>query len=303
MRDTTDRFIDLIQRKKLAGHAFWSWQDLPQFTRIDSEMRDGILESGVVTETRQARGQVVTELERLFEQWRRLPVPPDVTLLPLSSPPWAPGSRIEPLDLQTAVDSPAGKQAWIDFEGMMAAFWEKAPEAGMGRDQWKRTGGSFAFWEAHELNISGGRFEVPAVNGRARPMVILPGASVQVPVKRTCRAIHFLGNVTAPGGFPKSAKAGDIAGRFRIVQTGGEKEIQIRQGFEAARASLIYEATRIQPIAIQAQPVLTFIKDPAREHYQVLLFSVPVDGHVEAIVMEGDGKDALLMFGIATENA
>ena len=36
MPETVNRLVDLVHRKKLAGHAYWSWQDLPQFTRIDA---------------------------------------------------------------------------------------------------------------------------------------------------------------------------------------------------------------------------------------------------------------------------
>src|SRR2546430_13526276 len=53
------------------SHCFWSWQDLPQFSRIDPEMREGTLESGVVTEGREPRQMVHMELTRLFEQRRR----------------------------------------------------------------------------------------------------------------------------------------------------------------------------------------------------------------------------------------
>src|SRR5258708_25491186 len=98
MPETVNRLVDLVHRKKLAGHAYWSWQDLPQFTRIDAEMRDGILESGVVTEARQRRELVFTELARLYEQWRQ-PVHVErdgLHVIPPNSAPGAPGRRLQP---------------------------------------------------------------------------------------------------------------------------------------------------------------------------------------------------------------
>ena len=133
---------------------------------------------------------------------------------------------------------------------------------------------------------------------------MLPGTSFRLPVNQSCKRLHFLGNVTAPTGFPVGANAGELAARFRIEYSGGKvKEVPLRQGVEATRANLIYAATRIQPRATEAQRALTFIKDPAREHYQVLLFSVPAEGNIQSIVLEGAGKDAMLLFGVTAESA
>src|SRR5260370_20149121 len=62
-----DRLMELSESGKLAGSAFWSWQDIPQFSRIDAEMRDGILESGVVAEDRRPRPMAYMQLARLFQ--------------------------------------------------------------------------------------------------------------------------------------------------------------------------------------------------------------------------------------------
>jgi hypothetical protein len=35
----------------------------------------------------------------------------------------------------------------------------------------------------------------------------------------------------------------------------------------------------------------------------VLLFSVPTEGNIQSIILEGAGKDALLLFGITMERA
>ncbi len=60
---------------------------------------------------------------------------------------------------------------------------------------------------------------------------------------------------------------------------GNTHVLPVRQGMEVAQANRIYGASRIQPIATSAQPVLEYIKDVVREHYQVLLWSIRTDQH------------------------
>src|SRR5262249_18265928 len=66
MGQRVDRVVELTESGELSGHMFWSWQDVRQYSRVDGEMRDGVLESGVVTEAREPREGVWTELARLF---------------------------------------------------------------------------------------------------------------------------------------------------------------------------------------------------------------------------------------------
>jgi hypothetical protein len=42
-----------------------------------------------------------------------------------------------------------------------------------------------------------------------------------------------------------------------------------------AQSNRIHAATRIDPIAVAAQPAVEYIKDIVREQYQILLWSVP----------------------------
>ncbi len=97
MRGSVDRLIDLIESGELAGTAFWSWQDLREYSRIDGEMRDGVLESGVVTEAREPRDLVTRELTRLFELRRHVEELPDSQPeeVPLKWPPWSKKNKFE----------------------------------------------------------------------------------------------------------------------------------------------------------------------------------------------------------------
>ena len=49
----SELILNLVKAGKLAGHSFWSWQDMRQYSRIDWPTADGILMSGIVTEARE----------------------------------------------------------------------------------------------------------------------------------------------------------------------------------------------------------------------------------------------------------
>jgi hypothetical protein len=66
---------------------------------------------------------------------------------------------------------------------------------------------------------------------------------------------------------------------------------------------MIYQTTRIDPIATKAQRALRFVKDPAREDYQVLLCSLPVRTQaIESIRYQlSAGEQPFLLFAINAE--
>jgi hypothetical protein len=280
MPNTVDKLIDMVQNGSLAGHCFWSWQDLPQFSRIDPEMREGILESGIVTEGREPREFVYSEMTRLFEQRRRAgnafvdAAAMGPVVVPLHQPAWQNSDRIQQIDLSGLITGDRGKKAWDEFENLMAAHW-KSLDVG----QWDRTGRRFRLWREPELDLLGVRVRFPLADGGVRPVVLTPGSpSFEVPVGKICTALHFLGQVTCPGGFPLVGTPGDTVATYTVrYEKGQTRDIPVRAGFEVAAANAIHAATRIDPVASGAQRAFWYIKDWAREHYQALLFSVTVE--------------------------
>jgi hypothetical protein len=308
MPNTVDKLMDMTQRGVLAGHCFWSWQDLPQFSRIDPEMREGILESGVVTEGREPRQFTYMQLARLFESRRETdspfvdaPATPAPVALPLRHAPWLVSERVRPLDLSALVSNDLRMRAWRDFETRIAEHWKS-----LDLRQWERTGKRFTLWSQPDIEILGSRFSVPVVDDWAHPIVLTPDfAEVEIPVRRQCSRLHFLGHVTLPGGFPLCGVAGDTVATYRIrYQNGQTREVPLRAGFEVAAANAIHDATRIDPVATSAQRAFWYIKDWAREHYQGLLFSLPVDkGVVESIRCRlHPQQPPFLLFAISTES-
>jgi hypothetical protein len=269
-------------------------------------MRDGILESGVVTEGREPREVPYLELSRLFEERRHeaLPATPQALVVPLKWGPAAPGARFHTVDLQALVESAEGARAWAGLEAALAKFWPRVPLA---EDQWKRTSEKFLLWQGSELTIAGIPFRVPVVNGYARPVLLAPETpEVTISVGQACERLHILGQVTFPVGYPVVGKRGEKVATYRLRYSGGrEQEVPVRNGMEVAQANRIHVATRIDAVATEAQRALEFEKDVVREQYQVLLLSVPVErGKVESVhcKLEPD-QPALAIFAITVEHA
>jgi hypothetical protein len=87
--------------------------------------------------------------------------------------------------------------------------------------------------------------------------------------------------------------------------SGKSREVPLRNGFEVAQSNLISVATRIDPQATEAQRALVFAKDLAREHYQVLLYSLPLEGGKLASLhcQLRNQTSALAVFAIVVEHA
>ena len=292
--DTVDHFLDLIESGKLAGHCLWSWQDMPQFTRIDAEMCEGILESGVVTQDRKEKTDSVAILARLFQQTRKEPSRP--TCVPPGEPPWLANSRFVPVSMQSLAESEMGGKSWRHLEEMMAAHWEHSGCFAAG--QWKRTGERLLLWEVPGVRIGDADFVTPKVGHHIRPIAVSPALpELDIPIGMPGRRIHILGNVMLPTGYPANGRLGETVGRYTVHYAGGgKKDVPLRNGHEVAAANLISAATRTNPTAIHAPRILTFVKDAAREHYQFLLYSIPIDGrNVERLSIRLESPDSCLV--------
>ena len=304
MQYSVNRLIDLIETHRLAGTVFWSWQDMRQYGRIDNEMRDAVLESGVVTEGREPRDVPYMELTRLFER-RRQASEPQATrpaVMPLKGSPWTRRTQFSAVDLQPLVDRPEGARAWADFEERMAKFW---PTATMAEDQWKRTGGKFLLWQGSGVEIAGVTFRTPVVDGYVRPVVVTPGVTeVEIPVGLAGSRVHILGQVTLPVGYPVVGNRGETVAIYTLRYASGKsREIPLRNGYEVAQSNLVAVATRIDPQATESQRALVFTKDVVREQYQVLLYSLSLEGGELASLrcQLRNQQSALALFALTVE--
>jgi beta-glucuronidase len=302
----TDLLLDLMESKRLAGHSFWSWQDIREYSRIDWPTQDGILLSGIVTEAREIRPDWYLTMARFFQGLRVETLPelvrPDV--LPLKRVPTKPGATFQVVELQNVVDSQESMQSWTALVAGVKDHWPKTP---MARNQWERTGKKFLFWKEPKLHIAGIPFTSAVVDGYVRPVVLTSDVpEFTIPIGADCSQLHFLGQVMFPAGYPVQGKRGETAATYTVRFAGGKtQEVPVRHGFEVAQSNRVFESTRIDPIAIAAQPAAEFMKDPARERYQILLWSVPVGpGRVESLHCKLNGQQpALTIFAITAERS
>jgi beta-glucuronidase len=303
MQDTVNMILKLEQEGKVAGTSFWSWQDLRQYTRDDPEMHDGILESGAVTESREPRPAVCMELKRLFEgrpQFAALE--PRPTMLPLRRIPWATRSPLTPVPLDGALAANAA--AWKAFEAAMEKYWPTV----RADDQWARTGSKFELWRQSaedEIRLAGAPFRPALVERHVRPLVAGNRFELEIPIGQRSTRLHILGGISLPLGYPIVGKAGEVAATYQLVCASGKvTEIPLRWGFEVVEGNMIHDGTRILPVAAEAQAAIEYIKDAAREQYQILLYSTPriEAGTIAALRCKvADERNWIAIFAITTE--
>ncbi|MGH9342805.1 MAG: glycoside hydrolase family 2 protein [Terriglobia bacterium] len=308
MEHTVDTLIELSQAKQMAGYVYWEWADMMQFTREGWMMHNGVLNEGVVTQSREPREEVYMELARLFEgrldRIEREPKRP--TVVPLTRPAATPGNRFSPIDLQSLVEGTDARRSWAAFEQMMAKYWTVTGPHNA-RDQWQKTGEKFQLWQVPEVTIAGIPFRTPIVNGHIRPLILTPETpAITIPLNLACVRLQILGQVTFPEGFPIVGRQGEQIAAYRLQYADGkQQEVPVRNGFEAAQANVIYMGGRINPVAAHASRALLFIKDEAREHYQVLLWPLSTEKkRIENIGCKLIGQQpALAIFAITAESA
>ena len=310
MRNTVDRLLDMVESGELSGHVFWSWQDMREYGRIDGEMIDGVLASGVVTEGREIRDEVYREMARLFQGKRHEDELPDTRpeVVALRWTPWSRKSTFEAVDLQPLADRPEADRAWSTFKDFMGTFWKDlAKDEGKDEFAWKQIAEDFLFWRGNKVEIAGVGFQMPLANERVRPLVVTTQSpEMVIPIHQQCQKLHILGQVTFGKGFPVVGEDGEKVAAYTLEYTDGTaREIPLRNGYEVVQSNLVVEATRLGVEPTEAQRALLFVKNVAREHFQILLYSIPVEGKKLATLRckLSAGQPPLGVFAITTERA
>ncbi len=330
MKASVEEIGRLVEEGRLAGHSYWGWADMPEFSRGGLEPEDGILRSGVVTEDRGTiRDDVRGALVELFRYEPRAPVRPARApeILTPRTRPLSSESRFLPIDLQPLLDVQEQSDVWAELESLMARFWKTH---GMTVKHWDETGRTFWLWSCPEVSVGALPFTTGVHDGQTRPVVVTPGhRKVEVPLGIEADRLHVLGNVTLPDGYPVTDRLGERAASYEIVYADGERQhVPLRWGTEIARANMIAVASRIDPAAAQGERVVVYVKHPFREVYQTRLLSLdvkpkqidrlvceletPMPGNyaaAESASTDGDaelpplgpGERALLLFAITAE--
>jgi hypothetical protein len=261
----------LIQQGRLAGTWFWEWADMTQYGREDISMDPPTLVEGVVTADRQIRAEVFSRLAELYRYDLGEPAPPPriPVLLPATHINADANSTYNAIPLQSLATQQTGD--WDQLQSQTAAYWKENFS-----DYFEKSGGHFWSWDAPQLLIGPVPFETAQIEQHTRPLVVLTGKSVEIPVHALADRIHFLGNATVPDGYPTRGGTGEAMGSYTIVYQGGERqEIPLRWGLEVARSNLIVSATRLNPVAVLSVPVMDYTKEVSYEQYRTFLYTVP----------------------------
>jgi hypothetical protein len=131
----------------------------------------------------------------------------------------------------------------------------------------------------------------------------MPGLTILV--EQECTRLHVLGQVTFPNGFPVVGMDGEAVASYTLRYASGKsREIPLRNGYEVVQSNLVHDATRIDPEATEAQRALVFAKDIAREQYQILLLSIPIEGEkLASLHCRLNGQPlALAIFAVTAES-
>ena len=262
----------LIQQGRLAGTWFWEWADMTQYGREDISMDGPTLVEGVVTADRQVRADVFSRLAELYRYDLGAPAPAPRTPVLLPAPQLAAdaNSNYTAIPLQTIASQQTAD--WDQLQSQVAAYWKE----NFG-DYLERTGGHFWTWDAPQILVGPVPFDTPQIEQHTRPLVVLTGKTVEIPVNAAADRLHFLGNVTVPDGYPTRGGIGEAMGSYTIVYQGGERqEIPLRWGLEVTRSNFIVSSTLINPVALLSTPVINYPKEISYEQYRTFLYTVPV---------------------------
>lgn len=262
----------VVQQGRLSGAYFWEWADMTQYEREDISMDGPTLAEGVVTADRKVRDEVFSKLAELYRYDVGVPAPLPRSPIVLPSPILnaAPNSTYTRVSLQPVVEKE--ESDWQSLQSANLAFWKE----NFG-DYLQKTSGEFATWDAASLRIGAIPFETAQVSGHTRPVVIRTGSTVEIPIHEEADRLHFLGNATAPDGYPTRGEAGAAIGSYTIYYADGTKqEIPLRWGLEVARANVISSSSLLNPIAQLATPVIRYVRNESYEDYRTFLYTAAV---------------------------
>jgi len=262
----------LVQQGRLSGTYFWEWADMTQYEREDISMEGPTLVEGVVTADRTVRSDVFSRLAELYRYDIGEPAPVPRQPVPLPSPHLnaKAGSTYTAVPLQSAVVGQSGD--WQALQAASVAFWKE--NSG---DYLRRFGGDFYTWDAQSLRIGPVPFETPQRDSHTRPLVVLTGKSVVIPVHAEADRLHFLGNVTVPDGYPTRGDAGGQMGSYTIYYADGSKQdFPLHWGLEVTRANVVTSSTLLNPVALLATPAIKFTRNESYEDYRTFVYTVAV---------------------------
>lgn len=269
----------------LAGMSYWQWQDIPEYQRGEPACRDGILNEGIVSQTREPKDNYYT-----FTDFLRYIQTPEIK----------PRGEIR----ITGGGSPDGHYRCAVLPQGSEKAWNAALEAArpMPAYYWKKAR-RMEFGPALPCEVTRlGALKTALAEGR--PLVICRNMAAEIPVGGKAKALWFIGQATLGKGYPISGSRGEELGSYTVRYADGTQErFPLRNGIELATACALIGPTAFSPRGSAITPAFTISYDKNWEIYQANLLRLPVqEKTVAAVYAEISDSDCyLLLYGLTAE--
>ncbi len=282
-----DHWEHADEKPVIAGAAFWCWAEMYEFSRGGNACADGLLKEGLVDAWRNP----TPNLEAFVKAFRRLRMPPKEKECGITVYPVTEIGEYTTVSLADVCDNTAG------WEKMLAEARIHDPRF------------YYDFKGTRRMD-NGPRLCQPvqslgALTADLRTEPVVVAGEVTVPVGLQGRALHIIGNVSMPKGWPTHGAFGEVAAEYVITYTDGTTEVHpMRNGYEITTATAQYGPSRINPRAANCPRVLYWHYDYDWEHYIANHCMLPLDPAktVDALTLRDAGNGyCVLVYGVTVE--
>jgi len=220
----------------LNGISYWEWADMRQYSRGYPGCEDGVLTEGLVEENRNRKPDyfVMKEIFKRIDSYEYTSSILDEIIKP---------EEIEKYE-------PMGEFLPLDLEGIIKSTSQKEMERKL-RD-------NYIGLENTKFYLIG---KIPTKIIKVPITLSLENREEIIPIGREVCMFHFFGQVSL-NGCPSFGRFGEEIAEYIIEYEDGDREcIDLKNGVHFARSNLIYEGSRIEPIAFECPIVIKYIKN------------------------------------------
>jgi len=221
-------------------------------------MHDGILESGVVSESREPRPKCTWSYSGSLKAPAVYAVEPRPSILPLRRIPWATRSALLPFRSARHLPQTLEHGKRLSSDGK---YWPTVHAD----DQWARSGSKFELWRQTRKTrfcwrvLRSIQRSWTSTFGHSSPVGLRTGHSHPATLLAApCSGKHFIA-----AGYPLAGKAGEVAAIYELRFSSGKvMEIPLRWGLKCPGQ---YDSRwhAHSAVAVQAQAAIEYIKDVA----------------------------------------
>ena len=274
-------------RPVIAGATYWCWSEIYEFSRGGNACQDGFLKEGLVDAWRNP----TPDLDVFTSAFRRLRMPPEPKECAMTVLPIHPAGACKAVDVSALCDP---MPAW---DKMIAASREHDPRFHYKFKGTRRMDNGPKLCE--EIRSVG---TLPAALS-VTPYVI--DGELTIPVNAAASALHIIGNVSMPKGWPTHGSCGEVAAEYIVTYTDGTTEVHpMRNGLEITTATAQYGPSRINPVAANCPRALYWHYDFDWEHYIANHCVLPTDPAktVASLTLRDAGNGYhVLFYGLTVE--